>query len=185
MFVQCAASTLNEDSTSSDSRLSLCGVVKRPGSLFLLFSEHQKMRGKWKDTNISLFRGVRQSKAWKTVSRIIKAESTEAVSLSLWCRGFDHLRWRQRLCSPNQDAENIPTSQQKAPIQESFHSRSLQTATHGHKVLLYFNSFHSCISVSVRIHSFIQGCWQRSLLLSSLSYTWIHNISHCGWCKLA
>lgn len=60
----------------------------------------------------SLFRGPSQSKAWKTVGRIIKADSTEAVSFSLWHRGFDHLRWR---CMEETCAENRPVPQQTAP----------------------------------------------------------------------
>lgn len=96
------------------------GLLRNSACCFCCFRCVRRCEGN-KETRNSLFRGASQSKAWKTVSRIIKADSTEAVSFRLWHRGFDHLRWRQCLCSPKQeetcaDAENIPTSQQKSPL---------------------------------------------------------------------
>lgn len=95
------------------------GLLRNSAPCFCCFRSIRRCEGN-KETHNSLFRGASQSKAWKTVSGIIKADSTEAVSFSLWHRGFDHLRWRQCLCSHKQeetcaDAENTPTSQQKRP----------------------------------------------------------------------
>lgn len=109
------------------------GLLRNSARCFCCFLRVRRCEGN-KETRTSLFRGASQSKAWKTVSRIIKADSTEAVSFSLRHRGFDHLRWRQCLCSPKQeetcaDAENIPTSQQKKPPPRnpsSLHPNKLQ-----------------------------------------------------------
>lgn len=95
------------------------GLLRNSARCFCCFRSVRRCEGNKKTCN-SLFRGASQSRAWKTVSRIIKADSTEAVNFSLWHKGFDHLRWRQCLCSPKQeetcaDAENIPTSQRKSP----------------------------------------------------------------------
>lgn len=124
--------------------ISACaGLLRNSARCFCCFRSVRRCEGN-KETRNSLFRGASQSNAWKTVSRIIKADSTEAASFSLWHRGFDHLRWRQCLCSPKQeetraDAENIPASQQN-PLHPRIFPLSIPTNCNSAKVPLYFKS---------------------------------------------